>query len=223
MGSPVRVYHFLPANFAVDDIEKRRIKISEIDQLNDPFELWCVYQKDRRLRIALRRYKKQVSTRFGLLCFSRDWHNPLLWSHYADKHRGICLGFNIDSQCIRDVSYITERPRLPIPPTEEDAKQLLYSKYYDWKYEEECRSWIRFDERDPSTGFYFYPFDEMVRLSEVVAGPLCDIPKAKIDAALRGYTDKINVIKARLANKTFRVVKNLRGFQAIPSRIRAET
>jgi hypothetical protein len=43
----MRVYHFLPANFALDDIEKRRIKISEIDQLNDPFELWCVNQKDK--------------------------------------------------------------------------------------------------------------------------------------------------------------------------------
>lgn len=34
-GRPLRVYHFLPAEFGLDDIEKRRIKVSEIDQLND--------------------------------------------------------------------------------------------------------------------------------------------------------------------------------------------
>jgi hypothetical protein len=36
-GKPVRVYHFLPVSFALMNIEKRRIKISQIDQLNDPF------------------------------------------------------------------------------------------------------------------------------------------------------------------------------------------
>ena len=37
-GSQMRAYHFLPAQWALDDIVKRRIKISEIDQTNDPFE-----------------------------------------------------------------------------------------------------------------------------------------------------------------------------------------
>ena len=208
----MRVYHFLPANFALDDIEQRRIKISEIDQINDPFELWCVYQKDKRLRIALRDYKEEMSSRYGMLCFSRHWHNPVLWSHYADKHRGICLGFEIDEQAIQAITYLAERPILRIPPNLEDAKQLLFTKYRGWKYEEEWRSWIRLDERDPLTGFYFYPFDEIVTLNEVIAGPLCETPRAIIDGALKGYTDKVNVIKARLAFKTFRVVRNRTGF-----------
>ncbi len=50
----MRVYHFLPTVHALDDIEKKRIRISEIDQLNDPFELWCVSQEDERIRPALR-------------------------------------------------------------------------------------------------------------------------------------------------------------------------
>ena len=208
----MRVYHFLPADCAFEDIEKRQIKISEIDQLNDPFELWCVYQKDRRLRIALRDFKKEMSARYGMLCFSRHWHSPVLWSHYADKHRGICLGFEIDRQGLQEISYLTKRPTLRIPPTLEDAKQLLFTKYRGWKYEEEWRAWIRIDERDVATGFYFYPFDRIVRLSEVIAGPLCDIPKTRIDEALKGYTDKINVTKARLAFKTFQVVRNRTAF-----------
>jgi|SRR6267143_3161473 len=208
----MRVYHFLPANWALHDIEKRRIKISEIDQLNDPFELWCVAQRDRRLREALRGFKKQLAERFGVICFCKQWHNPLLWSHYADKHRGICLGFEIDERGLKAVSYVTERPNLQIPPTKESMDELLFTKYRDWQYEEEWRNWFGLDERDAS-GHYFYPFDDMVRLCEVIAGPLCDTPKARIDKALRGCNDHIQVIKARLAFRTFRVVENRQGFR----------
>ncbi len=42
--STVRVYHFLSAEHALDGIKKQRIKISELGQRNEPFELWCVAQ-----------------------------------------------------------------------------------------------------------------------------------------------------------------------------------
>ena len=209
----MRVYHFLPTDYALEDIEKRRIKISEIDQLNDPFELWCVSQKDKQLRAALRGYKKEMSANYGVLCFSRHWHNPVLWSHYADKHRGMCLGFEIDAARLQAIAYVIKRPILRIPPNQEGANQLLFTKYRDWKYEEEWRGWIRIDERDPATGFYFYSFDAIVKLSEVIVGPLCDISKIRIVEALNGYRGEVAVIKARLAFKTFRVVRNRKGFQ----------
>ena len=211
-GKRIRLYHFLSAPHALEDIAKRRLKISQIDQLNDPFELWCVYQKDRSLRDALRAYKNEMNARFGMLCFSKHWHNPVLWSHYADKHRGICLGFDIDSRGAKPVTYLSQRPRLQIPPSREDADQLLYSKFVDWRYEEEWRSWIQIDERDPTTGFYFYPFDPHLQLREVIAGPICAVPEGKINEVLRGYDPTISPIKARLAFRSFRVVKNRQGF-----------
>src|SRR5712664_3511303 len=107
----MRVYHFLPAPHALDDIEKRHIKISELDQLNDPFELWCVSQQDHRLRAPLRAYKREMSRQFGMISFSKGWRNPLLWSHYADKHRGMCLGFDIDDRGLKQVNYVTERQK----------------------------------------------------------------------------------------------------------------
>jgi hypothetical protein len=213
-GRSIRLYHFLPAEFALDDVEKRRIKISQIDQLNDPFELWCVYQKNWRLRWALRAYKEEMNTRFGLLCYSRHWHNPLLWSLYANKHRGMCLGFDLPQEGVRPITYLIKRPLLKIPPTQEDTDRLLFSKFADWKYEEEFRNWFHIDERDAATGFYFYPFDKFVRLREVIAGPLCDVPAARIREALKGYKDKIRIIKARLAFRSFRVVKNRKGFSS---------
>lgn len=208
----VRLYHFLSAEYALDDIAKRRIKISQIEQLNDPFELWCVYQRDRSLRDALRLYKRDMNDQFGMLCFSKHWHNPVLWSHYADRHQGICLGFDIDRQRVNRVVYKRQRLHLALQPSQKDVEQLLYTKFVDWQYEEECRSWIRLDERDPTTRLYFYTFDRHVRLREVIAGPLCGVTEAKLKDALWGYEDEISTIKARLAFRSFRIVKNNKGF-----------
>jgi len=35
-----RVYHFLSAHWALDDVHRKRVKISQFDELNDPFELF---------------------------------------------------------------------------------------------------------------------------------------------------------------------------------------
>jgi len=207
----MRVYHFLPLVHALDDIERKRIKISEIDQLNDPFELWCVSQDDRELRVALRRYKQEMSRRFGLICFCKHWHNPLLWSHYADKHRGMCLGFDVDDRGLKEVTYVRERSNLKMPPTKESADELLFTKFWDWHYEEEWRNWFQLDQRED--GHYFYPFDNFLQLKEVIAGSLCDVLKDKFHQALKGYPEPVSVIKARLAFKTFQVVENLQGFR----------
>jgi hypothetical protein len=207
----MRVYHFLPASYALEDIEKQHLKISEIDQLNDPFELWCVNQKDRRLRQSLRAYKQEVGRRFGMICFSKRWHNPLLWSHYADKHRGICLGFEIDERGLKPIQYVTERPTLKIPPTTEDADQLLFTKFKDWQYEEEWRNWFLLEEREGP--HYFYPFDGFVQLREVIVGPLCEVQKPRIRQALTRHSGPIAIIKARLAFKTFQVVRNRQAFR----------
>jgi hypothetical protein len=206
----MRVYHFLPVIHALANIQRKRIKISEIDQLNDPFELWCVSQEDRDLRPALRQYKKEMSERFGLICFCKHWHNPLLWSHYADKHRGIYLGFDVDDRSLKPVDYVEDRPALKMPPTKESVDELLFTKYRDWKYEEELRNWFKFDKRED--GHYFYPFDGFVQLKEVIAGPLCTESNGRISQALKDYPGEVLVIKARLAFKTFRVVENLEGF-----------
>lgn len=210
----MHAYHFLPAAYALDDIAKQRIKISEIDQTNDPFELWCVSQPTRSLREALRAYKKEMNEKFGLICFSENWVNPLLWSHYADKHRGICLGFEVDKRILRKITYVKERSELRLPLTKETADQLLWTKYWDWKYEEERRSWLKLDERDD--GHYFYHFDsqpDLMKLRQVIVGPLCDATEAEVKAALGGDGNGVQIIKARLAFKTFRVVIKKNGFE----------
>lgn len=208
----MRLYHFLPTDYALDDLRRGRLKIAQIDQLNDPFELWCANQRDRPLRAPMRRWKDVMAKHYGLLCFCAGWHNPLLWSHYADRHRGICLGFDVADDFADSVRYVKSRTPLSLPLSRESMKQLLFTKFSGWSYEEEWRVWARLEERDHHSNHYFYDFEEQMTLREVIAGPLCAETKAIISEAAARYPD-VELIKARLAVKSFSVVRNKRGFR----------
>jgi hypothetical protein len=95
----MRLYQLGSANYALQNIERQRLKVSRIDNLNDPFELLGAMQRDKHWRRIFRQAKTRIHNQDGVLCFSRSWRNPVLWSHYGDKHRGICLGFPLDRPC----------------------------------------------------------------------------------------------------------------------------
>jgi hypothetical protein len=203
-----RAYHFVPTEFALQDLRHRRLKIARLDELNDPFELWAIAQPDHRLRQALRRTKENMTRLYGLLCFSLSWHNPLLWSHYADRHRGLALGFDVADEILKPVSYVEQRPTLTkIDPTV--AQWLLFTKFVDWRYEQEARIFTTLQERDPS-GLYFGKFNEQLVLREVIVGPLCKVTKKELRDAL-SRDDAVTLTKSRLAFNTFEVVRDKRG------------
>ena len=127
-----RVYKFLPEEWARDNIEKQRIKISRFCDLNDPFELSPFDLSNGDQRDALIHARKEFSGGGrGLLCFSFKWSNPLLWAHYADKHKGICLGFDLPDKDIRHVAYVSTRLPFPNPSelNERRAQDWLFPKF----------------------------------------------------------------------------------------------
>ena len=94
----MRVFHFIGAEYGLEDLRMRRLKVATLHELNDPFELFGVSLADESVRRAFAAMKDQLASNRGLLCFSRDWHNPVQWSHYAAKHTGMCLGFDIPNE-----------------------------------------------------------------------------------------------------------------------------
>lgn len=205
-----RAYHFVSLQFGLDDLRRRRLNISRLNDLNDPFELWAIAQPDRRVRQALKETKEEMARNYGLLCFSLDWHNPVLWSHYADRHRGIALGFDIDEHILKPVLYRKTRPFLKTIDLKV-ANQLLFTKYFDWSYEHEARVFTVLNERDPQTDLYFADFNKQLVLREVIAGPVCPASLEELRQA-NGSTAGVKFTKTRLAFKTFRVVIDQRGF-----------
>ena len=138
-----RLYHITSAEYGLNDIGLSRLKVARFSDLNDPFELMALNFRERRVRHAVLNFKDAYNAKTGLLCFSADWTNPVLWSHYGSKHRGICLGFNVlRSSQIQEVQYEDERILVNLSnsgePTSRDLQELLIrTKFRHWQYEEE--------------------------------------------------------------------------------------
>ncbi|MEA2163750.1 MAG: hypothetical protein QOK37_1877 [Thermoanaerobaculia bacterium] len=210
----MRAFHFLNAKYGLEDIRERRLKIATLAELNDPFEFFGAYLGDPDDRRKLRQVRESAGERLGLLCFSRRWDNPVLWSHYAEKHTGLCLGFEIAEEVIAPVMYAKRRFKLqPDPlkatgaPDEESVKKLMFTKYSHWRYESELRTFGRLDQRDSDTGLFFATFNEHMRLASVIVGALSMVSRDDVTNALGDLASEVEVIKARLAFRSFRVVR----------------
>ena len=222
----MRLYHFLKAEHALDDIRKKRIKISLIPDLNDPFELWTIPLPTAQHRKAWQATVQEIGKKFGVICLSRKWSNPLLWSHYADKHFGICLGFDVDDELIKDVIYQKSKLKGPLDLkkpygglNQEQMQKILYTKFSDWKYEDEVRVMADLNDPEPCACpdnsnrlCYFFDFNSQLQLKEIIVGMRSKVTKTEIQKSLQDYHHNVEIIKARLAFNTFCVVPNKRGF-----------
>lgn len=210
----MRLYHFLNEQYGLENIRRRQLKIARINDLNDPFEIAGVSFGDKNLRDAFRKMKREMNEQRGLLCFSTKWKNPVMWSHYADKHRGLCLGFDVADKSVGPVSYSGRRlaveleqlksPRdLPV----DYVTKLLFTKYTHWKYESEYRAFVTLEEEDENTGLHFAEFSDHLTLRQVIVGAESSISRKQLSEALGDELQHVEQIKARLAFKSFSVVR----------------
>jgi len=205
----MRVYKFLDAHFALKSIYEKRLKISKIDDLNDPFDLLPFDLAEVKNRVAALAMRQHLSLDKGLLCFSASWRDPVIWAHYSDKHKGICLGFDIPDGAARRVEYVTKRLPFPTPPKSADLQIMLWTKFAHWQYEEEIRAWATCDEHED--GISYKDFGDDLRLMEVIAGAECTVPEHGLRRALVPL-QPVRLRKARAGFTKFEVVEDLRGF-----------
>lgn len=142
--------------------------------LNDPFEVessmpqvldavWARYPLPPIERKTYEDFLQKQLSSVGICSFSKARKNQLMWSHYADEHKGICIGFKEEK--IRppgsniypiDVTYQDKYPfeniikrfnfyeKFPGMNTLESINgdifySILGTKYTSWKYERERR------------------------------------------------------------------------------------
>jgi len=204
-----RVYKFLSAQYGVEDIEKRRVKIATIDDLNDPYDLACVDTAHPALDQALENFIRWFRGRRGLLCFSRNWDNILLWSHYACSHTGMCLGFDIpdkqpDGDYGLDVAY---QPNLLRPPRIEDvnfdfAQRFLRTKHDMWAYEQELRLFVALNDPPDERRLNWFQFGPDLELKEIIVGAR-PTPETSLQNAYEPYADRVDLWWAYLKKDAF--------------------
>lgn len=135
-------FELLYKRFSEDTFESKqesdKVYIKD-GKVNDDFKdhVRELYYKDTQLNF----YKR------GIACFSEKSDDILMWSHYADSHKGICLEFDTSFDpfdTIRNVTYSDKLPEfnmaeILVRGNYESYFKVMRTKHIDWKYEKEWR------------------------------------------------------------------------------------
>ncbi len=214
----MRAYYFTNEEYGLSNLEKRHIKLARVNELNDPFEFLAAATPEEMEDFV--RLKNCHHNWFGLVCFSKNWRNPVQWGHYADKHKGLCLGFDVTNDFLSSITY-SEHPitfdrsllkycdeNSENQLAEEHVMQIINTKYIHWRYEEEVRLFVKLEPKNrcASNGLYFYQFDDNVILKEVIVGTRSSVTKSQITKLL-GSDATVAISKARPAFDEYRMIK----------------
>jgi len=152
-----RLYRYRPlTSFTYDEVINREIWYSRFAHLNDPFE-------GLHTGLMAGGLDPFIQT-LGVCCFSTAPDALLMWAHYSDSHRGICLEYEVDEETMQGqfmrVRYEDEVPTLDdirasadgtLEIKIEDEARTFLTKSPDWSYEQEFRTFKVLDD-DTSPG-----------------------------------------------------------------------
>jgi hypothetical protein len=143
----------------------------------------------------------------GICCFSSEQDNPLLWSHYADQHRGICAGYSLErnpkpnllkveyggDREVRTSSIAKAVIDNDLVHQEKLDRDILLRKALPWEYENE---WRLLGNRGLQ--------DSALSLEDITFGLRC--PTSVMHAvisALNGRSNLINFYETYLIDGSF--------------------
>jgi hypothetical protein len=150
----------------------------------------------------------------AILCFSRNWDNLLLWSHYGDSHAGVCLGFDI-SEGEPGPNYDTDvlyQPNLSQVRCWQDlpdvADRLRRTKHESWSYEQEVRMFAGLNDPPDEKGLNWIEFGPLLVLKEVIIGAQCHPTMSKkVEEAVQPHGDAVKCFWAGMRPDAFLLVK----------------
>lgn len=215
------LYSFRRFNeYTLKDLIKNEITVVHPSQMNDPFDsLATFFAKSEYLDKKCMDNKHigiqiEMSKHFRIRAFSTGEYNSympndsvlrntLMWSHYADSHKGLCIRYELSPnfnynflkktdgffnfRVIQDVKYIDEP--INIKDLRLNTQNSFTQKNKCWKYENEVRL-LTFDSStdEPFVGI---PIDEKSCIKEIIFGYCC--PKETIGTVKALMSNKIDV------------------------------
>jgi hypothetical protein len=225
----ILLYRYLDAKAALKTIESRLLRISRLRDLNDPFEsrigvTGVIPGKEPLAHNWLDSILERQNTMYGFICFSDTSRESVLWSHYADKHKGVALEvrFDYDPEGIIEMRYLHERPTIDasiyVKLSQDESglnnyvspliKRMIRQKSPGWAYEREYR--IAFDLQKNkdlvmSDGHYFerIPDNFLIR---VILGWRCPLEESYVAKALAASgLASTKVVRAKMSLDTYAV------------------
>ena len=147
---------------------------------------------------CIRALVKRKADDFRTTCFSRSYNSVLMWSHYAESHKGCLLAFcngDLEEKTV-PVEYRTSMNELDLNDgiTDIYLQKCLCTKSTCWKYERECRLILPSHEckrNDANQHIFEFEVDE---LCGVALGSRCSFEDGlKVERALRDKGLSLNV------------------------------
>ncbi len=166
----------------------------------------------RNMRRQKRLTDEEVSARMnaiiakaGVCSLSANGANPLMWSHYAAAHAGVCFAFVTDIIPGRpnpftiafEVNYTEDRPVARAGMGNAIVDTILLTKSSHWEYEQE---WRTIDWRQGGGLRDFPP----TALGAIALGArIADSDSEAIVTAVRSRLDPMTVLQAKLDSRKF--------------------
>ena len=188
----------------------------------DALEKYIEVYKSKDIQNTMADKLYEDTQKFLITCFSKNNSSPLMWAHYANKNRGVCIEF--ENEGFLEVQYTNSRKPLKlkriigrilwsyhtsskISVDDSSNKRFLITlaplltKSQDWAYEEEVRCIV--SSSNPKVKFannmHFYEFSS-IRSITLGCRMQEHIGQRIIDYCIE---NKINVYKMKLSDKTF--------------------
>lgn len=217
----MKLYRYQPINkLTLTNLSKKKNWVADPLLFNDPFEFRIrdiydinsvgniVYLSEDEVKVRRALLKELES--YGVVCYSKNEVNQLLWSHYADNHRGMCLVFEVEKKnesYLKQVKYAKTLPKIKFSKDEVEIEQnlimLTTTKSEDWKYEDEYRE-IYFNKNIHED----YPGE----LVQIIFGCRCSIDDIQlVFDIIRPDLNKVIFSKTFIQKNTF-----LMGISSIP-------
>jgi len=174
----------VPVDFTLESFKKTQGFIT-----NEDFNKYnkTITGNPGRFSLILENLRKTV----GVCCFSAVDDNLIMWSHYAENHKGILLKFDVSElqkvfSNIKTVVYTNKIKQIDYEDSPENLiSKLLTRKSTHWKSEKEIRIIVK------KSGHYSFPKNA---LKEIRFGLKCDHYQEK---------DVIDIIRKFDYNDTF--------------------
>lgn len=164
---------------------------------------WVKAQVVNRIKSLL---NKEFGTR-GVLSLSEKWSEPLMWSHYADQHRGICIEYDTTKWKVPTLGQVNYNSQRSIRlndlfrwKVEGDAaaEKRVYETYFfakapEWEYEREWRDVYE------KAGVNELHFD----LTAIYFGMRCDPVWQRTVVKLLAQNHEIDLFQIKPKDETF--------------------
>lgn len=150
-----------------------------------------------------------LGQKIGLYCLSETSDSILMWSHYADDHRGYCLEFEATDTtpffgAAQQVIYNEVFPEVDIynTPKEEQLDHIFLTKFHGWSYEKEWR----IIDHETGPGIHDYPPQ---LLKGVIFGfRMPEADRNKVKAWIKSAGRTVKYFEAQRHDRQFKIVIN---------------